>query len=193
MAVKATVSLVALITVVGRGDPFHNTTELASNPVPVTVIVAAAPGGTTRGDIDRMAAAGLFTTNGATADVPPPGAGFCAVISLRELPARRLAGSVAFISVAPTNVVVSGFPFHATVVAGMKLDPVMSTTVSPAPAVTAAGDRDTIEGTGLSAAGGGVTGMLDDPELPPPQPLSRKMSARIDGDRARTDRVMSIS
>jgi hypothetical protein len=181
--------MVALITVVGRGDPFHNTTELASNPVPVTVIVAAAPGGTTRGDIAVMTATGLFTTNDAPADVPPPGAGFCAVIWLRELPAKRFAGTVAFISVALTNVAVNGVPFHTAVVAEMKLDPVMSTTVSPAPAVTAAGDRDAMEGTGLLAAGGGVT----DPELPPPQPLRSKTNARIQGHTGRTDGAMGIS
>jgi hypothetical protein len=71
---------VGFTTVVGLADPFHNTTESDSNPVPVIVTVAALPGKTTRGEIDVMDAAGLFTTNVAAGEVPPPGVGFSAVI-----------------------------------------------------------------------------------------------------------------
>lgn len=45
-ALRATCNVVALTNVVGRAEAFHSTTEFASNPVPVTVIVAGLPGGT---------------------------------------------------------------------------------------------------------------------------------------------------
>jgi hypothetical protein len=61
-AVKFTVSTVVLTTVVGRGEPFHNATEFPSKPVPVIVIVAAAPGGTTCGEIEVITGVGLLTT-----------------------------------------------------------------------------------------------------------------------------------
>lgn len=78
-AVKFTVSTVVLTTVVGRGDPFHIATEFASKPVPVIVIVAAPPGGTTWGEIEVITGVGLLTTKDEVGDVPPPGAGFCTV------------------------------------------------------------------------------------------------------------------
>jgi hypothetical protein len=94
-ALRATCNVEALTKVVGRADAFHNTAEFDSNPVPVTVTVAGLPGGTYRGEIAVMTATGLFTLNGVAAEAPPPGAGFCTVIRLAELPVRSAAGSVA--------------------------------------------------------------------------------------------------
>lgn len=93
-ALSATCNEVALTKVVGRAAAFHITMEFDSNPVPVTVIVAGLPGGTYRGEIAVITATGLFTLNVAPADVPPPGAGFCTVIELAELPVKSAAGSV---------------------------------------------------------------------------------------------------
>ena len=78
----------------GRAVPFHCTAEFDSNPVPVIVIVAGLPGTTYRGEIALMTGTGLFTSNVALAEVPPPGAGFCTVIRLAELPVRSAAGIV---------------------------------------------------------------------------------------------------
>ena len=75
-ALRATCNIVALTTVVGLLDPFHNATEFASNPVPLIVIVAALPGGTMRGEIEVIATAGLFTLNVAGGEFPPAGEGF---------------------------------------------------------------------------------------------------------------------
>lgn len=60
--------------VVGRAELFHKTTEFESNPVPMIVMVAAAPGGTYRGEMEVMAGIGLFTLNATPVEVPPPGA-----------------------------------------------------------------------------------------------------------------------
>jgi hypothetical protein len=154
--------MVALIKVVGRADPFHNTTEFDSNPVPVIVIVAAVPGGTIRGEIAVMTAAGLFTSNVTAAELPPPGAGFCIVTRLAELPLRLAAGSAAFSSVALTNVVVSTAPFQAIKVDGTNPVPLTSSRVSPDPASTLAGLILLMAGTGL------FTGKSTDGDAPPP-------------------------
>ena len=112
LALNATFTAVVLTTVVGLGEVFHITTEFASNPVPVIVIVAALPGGTFRGDIELIVAIGLFTSNAAPGEVPPPGPGFSTVIELAELPAISAAGIVAISSLALTSVDVIGVPFH---------------------------------------------------------------------------------
>jgi hypothetical protein len=107
-------------------------------------------------------ATGLFTSNVAVEEVPPAGAGFCAAIVLVELPARFLAGSVAFNSVVLTNVVLRATAFQVITVDGTKPDPVISSMESADPASTLAGLTLLIAGTGLftekSSAG----------ELPPP-------------------------
>jgi hypothetical protein len=60
-ALNETVTRVVLTTVVGRDEPFHKITEFDSNPVPVMVIVAAAPGEIYRGEMEVMAGVGLLT------------------------------------------------------------------------------------------------------------------------------------
>jgi hypothetical protein len=149
VAVKATCNTLVLTTVVGRADPFHNTTEFDSNPVPVIRIVAALPGGTNRGEIAVMTATGLFTSKIAGAEVPPPGAGFCTTIRLAELPVRSAAGSVAVTSVLLTSVVTSGALFQMATEAARKLFPFTSRVVAVAPAVTFAGVTLVIVGAGL--------------------------------------------
>jgi hypothetical protein len=149
VAVKATCNKVVLTTVVGRADPFHNTTEFDSNPVPVIMIVAELPGGTNRGEIAVMTAAGLFTSNVAAAEVPPPGAGFCTTIGLAELPVRSAAGSVTFTSVPLTNVVARVVPFQVITDDGSNPDPLISNTVSPDPAKMLVGLILLIIGVGL--------------------------------------------
>ena len=149
VAVKATCNTVVLTTVVGRGDPFHNTIEFDSNPVPVIAIVAGLPGGTTRGEIALMTGVGLFTSKVAAAEVPPPGAAFWTAMRLAELPLRSAAGRAAFRSVAFTKVVVSATPFQVITLDGTKPDPTTSSRVSPDPASTLAGLILPIAGAGL--------------------------------------------
>jgi hypothetical protein len=124
--VRATCSAELLTTVVGREDPFHNTTEFDSNPVPLIVMVAEVPGATNRGEIALITAVGLFTLKIAPAEAPPPGDGFCTAIRLAELPLTCAASRVAFSSIALTNVVVSATPFQVITVEGINPDPVTS-------------------------------------------------------------------
>jgi len=164
-ALKATCKEVELARVVGRAEPFHNTTELDSNPVPVILIVAALPGTRYRGEIAVMTGTGLFTSNVAAVELPPPGPGFCTVTWLAELPVRSAAGIVAFTSVALTNVVVSGAPFQKIIEDVTKPEPLTSSKVSPDPASTLAGLTLVMAGTGFEIGGGFV-----EPVVPPPQP-----------------------
>lgn len=151
---------------VGRAAPFHITTELASNPVPVMLIVAEPPGGTYRGEIALIAGAGLFTVNDAWVDVPPPGAGFSTVIALDELPAISAAGTTAVNCVALTNVVLSDVPFHSAVELEMNPDPVIVTVVFADPAVELVGEIAVMAGVGFDC-GAGLGGAV---VPPPPQP-----------------------
>jgi len=161
-ALRATCNTVVLTAVVGRADPFHNTAEFDSNPVPVIVIVAALPGATYRGEIALITGAGLFTSNVAATEIPPPGDGFCTVIRLAELPAKSAAGTVVFTSVALTNVVLSAAPFQATTENATKPDPLTAITVSPVPARTLAGFMLLMAGTGL------LTEKSTPGDVPPP-------------------------
>jgi len=52
------------------------TTELASKPLPFTVMTASAPWGTTRGESPVTAGVGLLTEKSTGAEFPPPGVGF---------------------------------------------------------------------------------------------------------------------
>src|SRR5271170_1912593 len=96
-----------------------------------------------------MAGTGLFTLNAAAPEVPPPGDGFCTVTRLAELPARSAAGRVAFTSVALTNVVLSGVPFHVIAEEETNPEPVTSSGVSEEPASTLEGVIVLIAGEGL--------------------------------------------
>jgi hypothetical protein len=161
-ALRATCNVVALISIVGRAEAFHNTTEFDSNPVPVIVIVAGLPGGTYLGEIAVIIATGLFTSNVVGTEAPPPGAGFCTVIGVAELPVKSAAGTTAVISVPLTNVVTSGAFFQSTKEPARKLVPFTSSVVSAAPAVTLAGLTLMIVGAGLFTSNGTA------PDVPPP-------------------------
>lgn len=186
-ALRATVNVVEFTNVVGFAAPFHITAEFASNPVPVTVTVAGAPGGTYRGVTALIAGAGLFTVNVVIPDVPPPGAGFCTLIWAIELPAKSAAGSVAFSCVAPTKVVARAVPFHAAAELEIKPVPLMVTIVSAVPAVSDDGDNAVTVGTGFEAGAG-----LDvDP--PPPHAIMMHMQHRIAPNNTHVGRSMASS
>jgi hypothetical protein len=75
-AVMAACSCVALTKVVVRFEPFHCTTELLMNPLPLTVRVKAAPPAVALvGEIEVMAGTGFdaVIVNARLAEVPPPG------------------------------------------------------------------------------------------------------------------------
>ena len=78
------------------------------------MIVAAAPGGTLRGEIVLITGTGLFTSYMTAADVPPPGAGFATVTMSCELPRIELAGKDDVNSPVLTNDVERFTPFQAT-------------------------------------------------------------------------------
>ena len=85
---------------------------------------------------------------------------------LCELPVKSAAGSIAFISVVLTNVVVSATPFQTIAVEGRNPIPVRSSTVSTDPASRLAGLILLIAGAelftakstagGYAASGGGL-------------------------------------
>lgn len=124
--------------------------------------MAGAPGGTVRGEIEVIAAAGLFTLKVAAGDAPPPGGGFCVVITLTELLVRAAAGTAAFTSVALTNTVVRGVVLKTITVQDRNPVPVMSNRVAPDPAMT-------LEGVLLAMAGAGLlTEKSRAADVPPP-------------------------
>jgi hypothetical protein len=131
-----------------------------------------------------IAGVGLFTVNGAAAEVPPPGAGFCTVIWLAELPVRSAAGKVAFSSAALTNVVARAVPFQAITEDETKFEPITSSGMSPDPATAVAGCTLVIAGTGFWG-GGGV-----EPEGPPPQPAVNQKKERKGARRREVARFM---
>lgn len=184
-AVRSTFNCVVLTKVVGRAEAFHCTTELASNPVPVTVMVAAWPAGTMDGATEVMAGTGLFTEKLTGAEVPPPGAGFTTVNCATAPPERRDEVTVAVMLVEEFNVEVRVVPFHCTVELEIKPVPVMETGVSGEPAATEAGATAVIEGVGLEFGGG-----FGEAVEPPPQPDNRGMNSRRDAVRKGVARVM---
>ena len=62
--------------VVGRAAPLYITTEFASNPLPLTVMVAGTPWGTLRGESPVTAGVGLMIEKLDGSELPPPGDGF---------------------------------------------------------------------------------------------------------------------
>lgn len=153
---------------------FHITMELDSKPLPVMVIVAALPVGTTCGEMDTIAGMGLLTVKVAAGDVPPPGAGFWTEIPAVLLPERLAAGRVAFSWVLLTNVVASAVLFHCATELDMNPEPESVITVSDVPAVTEVGVILETSGKGLPMGGGVV-----EPEEPPPQPEMRKANRQV--------------
>jgi hypothetical protein len=75
-AVSETWSVVPLTKVVGRAAPLYNTTEFASNPLPLTVMVAGTPWGVLPGESPVTAGVGLIIEKLDGSELPPPGEGF---------------------------------------------------------------------------------------------------------------------
>jgi hypothetical protein len=93
--------------VVIRAVPFTLTRELATNPLPVIVIVVpAAATAAELGDMLATCGSGLLIATATSLDVPPPGAGF--ITSICPLPAVAMSAlvSVTCSCVALTYVVV---------------------------------------------------------------------------------------
>src|SRR5260370_24954189 len=74
-AVSETWSVVPLTKVVGRAAPLYITTEFASNPLPLTVMVAGRPWGVLPGESPVTAGVGLIIEKLDGSELPPPGEG----------------------------------------------------------------------------------------------------------------------
>ena len=149
LALSATCRVVALTNVVGRADPFHKATEFATKPVPVSMMLAALPTGTTVGKMPVNTGIGLSTSRVIALLLPPDGAGFCTVSPPVPLAVSADAGSAALISEPLTQVVARGAPFHATTEDGTKPVPEMSSIAPADPARTLEGLTEVTVGTGL--------------------------------------------
>jgi hypothetical protein len=159
---SATCRVVEFTNIVGRGEPFHSTTESVSNPVPVTVMVAAVPASTSWGEMLVTTGVGLVTLKVVALEPPPPGAGFDTVNISAALPEMSAAGSAALSSAELTTDVVRGLPFQFTIEDGTKPLPVISSVIAPAPATTVAGFTAFTTGRGL------FTVKFAEAEVPPP-------------------------
>jgi hypothetical protein len=157
------VNCVALTNDVALAVPLKFTTEVETKFVPFTVSVKATPPFTAlAGESEVMVGAGLFTTNGELADVPPPGAGFVTVTL--NVPAVAMSATVidAVTFVALTKVVVLAAPLKFTTEVATKLVPFTVRVKAAPPADALVGDSEVIVGTGLLTANGELA------DVPPP-------------------------
>lgn len=123
------------------------------NPVPFTVNVNPAPPAIAlAGESVVTVGTGLLIVSVAAADVPPPGAGFVAVIEAVPAVAISAAVIVAVTCVPLLNVVALGEPLKFTTEVEIKFVPLMTTENVAPPAVTVFGAKEVIVGTGLFAA-----------------------------------------
>src|SRR5262249_20329966 len=88
------------------------------------------------------------TVNDCPSDAPPPGTGLETTTFAVPALSRREAGTVAWICVPLTEVIVSGVPFHPTRELFKKLVPVMVSVKTALPSGTEAGARPVTAGTG---------------------------------------------
>ncbi|HTY77659.1 MAG TPA: hypothetical protein VMI34_07570 [Candidatus Bathyarchaeia archaeon] len=160
-------SCVALTNVVVRLLPFHWMTEVGTKPLPATVSVKAAPFCCALpGESEDNTGAGFtpVTVKAMALDVPPPGAGVVTVTAGEPALARSPAGMLAVSCVALTKVVGRLEPFHCTVEAGTKPEPV-TVSVKAAPFWRALlGESDDSAGDGFTA----VMVKATELEVPPP-------------------------
>jgi hypothetical protein len=108
---------------VGRDARFHCTTELGTNPLPVTVKEkAGSPAVAVPGEIPFIAGVGVGTSalNVSELEMPPPGAGLKTVIWLVEANEMSVAVMAARNWEAVTKLVVRSFPFQRTAEPGTK-------------------------------------------------------------------------
>ena len=132
----AAVSLAAPAYVVASATPFQLTFDAATNPVPVTVSVNAAPPSLpVVGEIVFKTGAGLSIVNVFATATPPPGAGLSTVTATVPALARSVAGIAAVSAVVLTNVVASAVPFHTIFDVDTKFVPV-TVSVKAAPGAT---------------------------------------------------------
>lgn len=81
----------------GRGEPFTFTTDVETNPDPLTVRAKLGPNmSAVEGEMLEIEGAGLLTVNVTADEVPPPGAGVNTVIDSKAPTARSEDGIVAF-------------------------------------------------------------------------------------------------
>jgi hypothetical protein len=93
---NAALTSVPLTNVVTSGTPFQVTMDEGTKPLPLTSRDRAAePASALAGLIDVSTGEGFSTTNGAEADVPPPGPGFTTVTTAVVPFTRSLAGRLA--------------------------------------------------------------------------------------------------
>jgi 3,4-dihydroxy-2-butanone 4-phosphate synthase len=149
-AVIAAVICVPLTNVVVRAFPLNFTAEAATNPVPFTVNVNAAPPAVAlAGESVVMVGTGLFTVKATAFDVPPPGIPFVTVTGNVPAVAMSAAVMAAVICVALTNVVVFAFPLNFTAEATTNPVPFTVNVNAAPPAVALVGDSVVTVGTGL--------------------------------------------
>jgi hypothetical protein len=149
-AERATLSDVVPRKAVGLAEPFHSTTEVASKPEPVRVIVAALPVATVRGKIEVRTGVGWTIGRSNGTETPPPGAGFVSVTEAMAPAASEMAGTVALNSVELMNFAVRILSFQSTTVVGRKLFPTISSEMDGLPAGMLAGEIDVITGRGFT-------------------------------------------
>jgi hypothetical protein len=149
--------------VVARSVPFHRTTELATNPVPLTVSVKAElPAMVLEGEMDAVVGAGFSVVNVSSADVPPPGVVETTVTSDGPATDTSAAAIEARNSVPLTYVVVRSAPFHRTTELATNPVPLTVSVKAELSAMALDGDMDAVVGAGFRI----VKARFDD--VPPP-------------------------
>lgn len=133
-----------LTNVVASAEPFHNTCASFAKLLPLAVNTnCAAPAVTAAGEIDASVGAEpapLPTVNDTAEEVPPPGAGVCAVMASVALLAKSPANNAILICVGETYVVTRFEPFTLPTVLGVKFDPVKTTVCAGEPAAKLLGE-----------------------------------------------------
>jgi hypothetical protein len=141
---------VLLTKVVDRSLPFQRTTELETNPLPLTVSVKVAPPAmAVDGDKEVRVGTGLLMANVTALDSPPAGVGLETVTSAVPAAVTSLAGIAACNWVPLRKVVGRSVLFQRTTEEETKPLPV-TVKVNPAePAVMLEGDKDVSAGFGF--------------------------------------------
>jgi hypothetical protein len=151
------------INVVVRALPFHCTDEVFTKFLPVTAIVKLVPPATAElGLSNVMIGGGCLIVNVKGAEVPPPGVGLNTVTAAVPTALTSAAVIAARKAVWDTKVVVRAAPFHCTVDADMKFDPVTINVNAGSPANAELGIKDPITGAGL------LTVKVNAEVVPPP-------------------------
>ena len=117
---------------------------------PTSVMVTEPPGATVV--VFTVSVGGGSIVKDNAFDVPPPGAGVCAVIGTVPLDARSLAAIEARSCVALANVVGRGAPFHCTTDEATKPLPFTVSVKEAPPAPVCVGNNDEATGAGFSDA-----------------------------------------